>query len=861
MKKIFLRATMSIVLLAGVINIMHAASVKLSVVDESDASLVSVVKKYYPNDSIEMYLSKDKYAKGDTIKLMGGEMFTIPYDCRVVFTDMEPYANWSHTCEYLLISTDTEQMSVFKNDMPPAHLLDLFALLQRGKYMRGQIVKPQNTSANKGNKNIQRRTHSVTNTKYAVIINGGGEISQNYVRYWNECSAMYMTLIAHGYSRDNIFVAMSDGTDPDVDYLDENMQPASSPLDLDGDGNDDIQYAATRDNVENIFNELANIMTGDDDLFIFMTGHGDYKVRPPHYTPYYEQISFNWYILWGENEKIIHNEFPSLLEPIQARSINIVMGQNYSGGFIDALRTPINEGRLNNIVFTAVCGYNETAGCLNNGNYGEFIFHWLSGVNGFAPGTMQPISDTADDIHQDGFVSMEEAYYYADSHRTSYERPLQEAHPYCLAPSLALDALLDYCDGSFLISGWDLYMKDNPLDMGEEPNQTTEYSWLTDDIWFEKNGEKVAVLQSDSTYDVCVRVRNRGMDSSPNNATLYVHWTKAQIGGIWPDGWISDFTHDCNGTPVPRGEQIGYEVLPSIGSGESYVAKIPWTTPNSNIYGSCSEFALDNLDGLWHYCVLARIVDDQEQPDESITNLDLRDFVLDYNNVVSRNVTIMSVQNEGDFPKLEGYVALVNPKRRENSGPYTLHCRIDGQIDWEHLANVRLSFGSRFINAQTYLTNQNSYTNNTSGSFDLLDSALFKNIYFDGNDEALYLIKLEVIYYDTYDEGQYPEFDIYLNLWDDSQAQLVGGEQFRFRNANSGSLHIVRHTTSNDFAENINPLNIPIEDAISIDVYDVHGQFLKHCNHCDVKSIDLPNGIYILYIQTETQSYKIKMIK
>ena len=48
---------------------------------------------------------------------------------------------------------------------------------------------------------------------------------------------------------------------------------------------------------------------------------------------------------------------------------------------------------------------------------------------------------------------------------------------------------------------------------------------------------------------------------------------------------------------------------------------------------------------------------------------------------------------------------------------------------------------------------------------------------------------------------------------------------------------------------------------MSIDVYDVHGQFLKHCNYCDVQSIDLQNGIYVLYIQTETQSYKIKMTK
>ena len=62
---------------------------------------------------------------------------------------------------------------------------------------------------------------------------------------------------------------MSDGTSPNKDRRLLNGTYDSSPLDLDGDGNDDIQYAATKDNLKTVFNRLSSILTEDDNLFIF----------------------------------------------------------------------------------------------------------------------------------------------------------------------------------------------------------------------------------------------------------------------------------------------------------------------------------------------------------------------------------------------------------------------------------------------------------------------------------------------------------------------------------------------------------------------------------------------------------------
>ena len=857
MKKFLQRASMLIVMMVAMINILFAEAITPFVIGEPDASLIPIIKKSYPNDSIEIYVSKKEFAKDDTIKLMGGEMFTVPFDCHVVFADLEPYANWSHACEYLLISTDMEQKSVMKNDMPPVHLLESFSLLRQGIYTRGKLIKPQYKPANNIRKKSPGQGNSVSSDKYAVIINGGGDVCQNYVRYWNECSAMYQTLTAHGYSSSNIYVAMSDGTNPAIDLKVSSMYYMSSPLDLDGDGNDDIQYAATRENIEYIFEELSDVMDAEDDLFIFMTGHGAYV---PGLGDLEGLIFYNKYILWGDNSYITDAEFANLLTPIQAHTINILMEQNYSGGFID------DFANRDNIVITTACSIGERSHAMQNGAYSEFIYYWLSGVNGSTPSmypyySSQPITDSADE-NQDGYVSMEEAYNYAAFHDMSGESPLLEAHPYCLASSLALDALLDYCDGSLLISGWDLYMKDDPLDMGAEPNQTTGKSWISDAIWFEENGQRVNTLQSGMTYDVCVLIQNRGVDPSPGTATLYVHWTKAQIGGTWPWGWFGDYTYDCGGTPVRRGDLCGSEVLPSIGGGRSYVARIPWTTPNVLEYSTCIEFGGENLAELWHYCILARIVDTQEQPDENITDLGLGEFVLNHNNVVSRNLTVMGVQDDGiSEPKLKGLVAFNNPKEGEDSGPYTLECQIRGATNWDNLAAVRLTFNTNFMISQPNMTWQNCHTNNIYGSFDLQDSAKFENLYFSGNDNAMNIIYLEVFYYDTYDEWHYPEFIISIHLWDESQQKYVGGEEFIFINERPELFNIVRHTNSDNIAESIEHMSIPIENALSIDVYDMQGQQLKHCEKCDVESLDIPKGVYILRVQTDNQYYETKIIK
>lgn len=695
--------------------------------------------------------------------------------------------------------------------------------------------------------------NSISATNYAVIISG----NTSSERYRNDCSLIYQTLLGKGYEENRIYLALSGG----------------SSLDLNGNDSDETVSPATIDVIEHLFSELSYIMTDQDDLFIYVTGPGCRN-----------EFGQSGIILWDE-EVLRGNLLAHLLESLSCRTINIVMQQDYAGGFIDDVIT------LNNVVITTACNATEKSRIKAPHNYvSEFTFRWVSAIINDSPCDMldcsvcSPISNphpnhdpdiyindpyntecvVADDgdANRDGYVTMKEAFNYAEHYDQTLEHSQIASNPSCFSRALALDELLYSYDCSpALVDGWDLYMKDNGLDIGEEPNTTTKESWISDAIWCEQNGHWVDVMMSGGTYDVCVYIENRGNAPSPDSVKLYAHWTKATIGGTWPWGWYGENSYDCNGTMVPRGGLIDTVYLPSIGPGETYTARIPWTTPNVETYMPCLNFA-ENVAELWHYCLLARIVDEQEQPDETIANMELKEFVLNYNNVVSRNVTIMYSRPDNLLnSQLTGVVALANPIEGDNSSLYSLKCKIIGQDGWENFASVNLTFDSAFYNSQPFMSwhDCDAYGD---GLFELYDNAQFDNIQFPMPENGLFPLKLDVTYYYTYALENYPEFRINLELQDE-QEQLVGGERFYF-NVGQQSLpnNITRRYILDENSNTeIGQKPIDVEDILDVYVYNVQGQFLIKSTSDKIESLHLQQGIYILRYVGEEMSYSIKIIK
>lgn len=283
--------------------------------------------------------------------------------CWLVLVDEEPGSGWEHPCKYVYISSyesPTDFNYLIIDSVCPPDNAKLISTYRPNRYGEKATMKPYVP------KILSNDPNPAAGNTYAVILNGGMCLASNNERYWNDCSFIYKTLRnTYGIPKPNIKVIMSDGTNEGNDLSMNVGGFASSPLDLDDDSIPDIEYAATKANLQTVLNEMAQKLTDDDHLMIFVTGHGGYDVK--------KQSSYLY--LWNKM-KLYPNELNNYLEPIDAGFISIVMGQCNSGGFIDQLKKP------NRIIATA-CAENERSYGNTIIPFEEFLYHWTSALNGY----------------------------------------------------------------------------------------------------------------------------------------------------------------------------------------------------------------------------------------------------------------------------------------------------------------------------------------------------------------------------------------------------------------------------------------------------------------------------------------------
>ncbi len=257
-----------------------------------------------------------------------------------IFVDAEPMKGWEHDCYVLTVpkySTVQLVVPTSKEKMKTPPDGNFRPLLVKNRYGTSVNSKPSVSKASLSNadKTAAERT-------YAIILSGGKNKQSNYERYWNDCSFIYQTLVnKYGVSRGNIFPIMSDGNNPAEDMMIAYGNFRSQPLDLDGDGTEDISMAATKANISTTIDMLKNRMWQDDHLFIFVIDHGGST----------DGVNNSYINLWG-NEKLSDEELTDLLEPFTRKhvNVNVVLGQCNSGGFVD------NLSKLNCVVATASKG-------------------------------------------------------------------------------------------------------------------------------------------------------------------------------------------------------------------------------------------------------------------------------------------------------------------------------------------------------------------------------------------------------------------------------------------------------------------------------------------------------------------------
>jgi hypothetical protein len=65
-----------------------------------------------------VYLSRDRVRAGTRVQV-GDALIDVPWDADIAFVDLEPGVNWGHTCYYLAIRRDADDIIKVAARMPP----------------------------------------------------------------------------------------------------------------------------------------------------------------------------------------------------------------------------------------------------------------------------------------------------------------------------------------------------------------------------------------------------------------------------------------------------------------------------------------------------------------------------------------------------------------------------------------------------------------------------------------------------------------------------------------------------------------------------------------------------------------------
>lgn len=574
--------------------------------DVSRQEALSIVKMCFNDQDVDYYLCDDPVLN---VMSEGEKLSFLQSNAWIFFVDAEPMKGWEHDCYVVSIA---KKIGKYQS---PAPLSTKFRLPPMGNFSPLEVKNRYGVRAFQKpyvkKATLTNEVKSAAGRTYAVILSGGHNKYSNYERYWNDCSFVYQTLVnKYGVPKNNISVVMSDGTDPAADMHATTGGYKSSPLDLDNDGQPDIQYAATRANVKNVLSSLSQRIGKDDHLFFYVIDHGGTR----------DENNQSYICLWNE-EKLHDYELADWLRPFNEKSVyvNAVLGQCFSGGFIEEL------SKVGCFVAAASKGSESSWSC-GDIPYDEFVYHWTSAINeGNAFG--QPIYSDVDNNHR---VTMEEAFDYAYQHdrRRPMENPQHKSNPISVGEDLAFNNLPEAVD---------LYIKDNDEDTGKEPNLTTKEFWKSPDIWVRNKVDSIKEHENpyySPEHFACiiyVRVYNRGKeDFNGVGQWLHVYWAQASTG-LTIKAWKGKelYKNHVSGghlraVPIPKIPAGGFSDIP-----------VGWSMP-----GDLISSPSDNGTEKHHFCLTARILDtfDDDSYDPKKTHFDVRGS----NDIAQKNVSIVS---------------------------------------------------------------------------------------------------------------------------------------------------------------------------------------------------------------------------
>ena len=387
-------------------------------VNTADEALTVLKTQIAPADFEQkmVFKAKSMSSKSETIGDWRGDLTMAPTEGWFFFVDDNPGANWEHPCRYAFV-TKTGEIH-WTPSMSPPYDMDAFEPVPTE--ISRQITSAENRRPTRTIFNPQ--TDPYTGEKYALLVSGGYLSSSNHVRYWNDLSNIYCTLVdIYGFEDDHIFVLCSDGLDPAPDQSNgQNSDP-----DLDGDNDDDIIGPALLPWVEAVMDSIAGLLTEEDLFLYFQTDHGSSNTGWSVYAN-----------LWNQQE-LQDEHFAEMLEAFPLCEQSYCFEQCFSGGFMD----DIMWGGINKRDFNSACtAFQYSWAMPPNYEYDEFVFDWTAALRGEdAYGV--PVDA---DYTGDGYISMQEAFIYAKRNDVCNEEPQYASNPNPFGFYETLNGLIEF---------------------------------------------------------------------------------------------------------------------------------------------------------------------------------------------------------------------------------------------------------------------------------------------------------------------------------------------------------------------------------------------------------------------------------
>lgn len=539
----------------------------------------------------------------------------------VFFVDEEPQKGWSHNCTLYTVPRTVDDRLELTDipihseslTMPPSQYnLSPYII---GNSLRNNASMQIRVHGNHETYNGDSIANEAAEHTYAMILSGGYNKYSNYGRYWNDCSYIYQTLRnKYGIPKDNITLLMADGDNPAADMIKTDWTGyQSSPLDLDFDSIADLHLAATKVNVDSVLTSYAESLTGDDHLFIYVIDHGSN-----------DNAGNSIICLWNQ-QYLKDYELAAKLDSINVRSINVLLGQCYSGGFVEELEA---NGR----VIATACSGTESSWACPDIPYDEFVYQWTNAINEMDKDSVILASDKDDN----GRVTMHEAFIWARKRDRRNETPQYSSTPISVGEDLAFNNIPDAVD---------LYIRDNTLDTGKEPNTTTRNIFCSPDVYVrnQHDGLEVHICeQIDTTLNhqlfVYAIVRNRGTEDYTSN-NKYVHFYWAAPGLFFNPVSLHENTVDI------CADYIGHARIGRVNAGDSTIVYSQFSIPEY-IY----EDHHDLLES-GNISLIALICDQQYPSNDDLEGIIKggKQWVRNNNNLAVRNLYKVKIRTKHDF--------------------------------------------------------------------------------------------------------------------------------------------------------------------------------------------------------------------